>query len=112
MAMSPSAWTYAISFNPTRTTSVVTVTVTAPEPAGVTTAILVSLSTMNEVADTLPKRTAVAPVKAAPVIATDVPPAAGPTLGLTEAAESAGDLHMQPRLLRPLAVEQSRCGQS
>ena len=56
MTMSPSAWTYAISFNRTRTTGVVTVTATAPEPAGVTTAILVSLSTMNEVADTLPDR--------------------------------------------------------
>jgi hypothetical protein len=39
--------------------------------------------TVNEVAAVEPNSTAVAPVKAVPVIVTDVPPATGPLLGLS-----------------------------
>jgi hypothetical protein len=61
---------------------VVTVTSTVPaEPAGEVAVMLVSLTTVNEVAAVLPKLTAVAPVNPLPVIVTDVPPASGPAVG-------------------------------
>ena len=61
---------------------VVTVTSTVPVPAGLSAVIVVSLTTVKFVAAVVPKSTAVAPVKPVPVIVTDVPPAAGPLVGL------------------------------
>ena len=51
-------------------------------PAGLVAVIVVSLTTVTPVAAVVPKSTAVAPVKLVPVIVTDVPPAAGPLVGL------------------------------
>ena len=63
---------------------VVTDTLTGPaECAGVVAVIEVALTTVTLVAAAPPNVTAVAPVKLAPVIVTDVPPAAGPEFGLT-----------------------------
>ena len=63
---------------------VVTVTSTVPVPDGEVTVSEVELSTVMEVPGfAVPKSTAVAPVKPVPVTVTDVPPAAGPLLGLT-----------------------------
>ena len=67
---------------------VVTVTSTVPVPAGLSAVITVSLTTVKFVAGFVPKSTAVAPVKPVPVIVTMVPPAAGPSFGLT--AETVG----------------------
>ena len=53
------------------------------EPAGDVAVIDVALFTVKEVALVLPNFTAVAPVKLVPVIATLVPPAVGPLVGLT-----------------------------
>src|SRR6516162_9703639 len=61
---------------------VVTVTFTVPVPAGLSAVIEVSLTTVTFVAATVPKSTAVAPVKPVPVIVTVVPPAGGPLVGL------------------------------
>ena len=62
---------------------VVTVTSTVPAvPAGLVAMMLVSLTTLKLVAGTVPKSTAVAPVKLVPVIVTDVPPNVGPVVGL------------------------------
>ena len=61
---------------------VVTVTSTVPVPAGLSAVIVVALTTVTFVAGTVPKSTAVAPVKPVPVIVTNVPPAAGPEDGL------------------------------
>lgn len=46
--------------------------------------IWLSLSTVNAVAEEVPKVTALAPVKFEPVIVTDVPPATGPVVGESE----------------------------
>ena len=62
---------------------VVTVTSTVPVPAGDVAVILVELTTVKVVAASVPKCTAVAPVKAVPVMVTEVPPAVGPEVGLT-----------------------------
>jgi hypothetical protein len=63
---------------------VVTVTSTMlAAPAGEVALMLVSLATVNEVAASVPKSTAVAPVNPVPVIVTTVPPAIGPALGRT-----------------------------
>src|SRR4030081_2648941 len=51
--------------------------------AGEVAVIDVALLTVNVIAAVAPKLTAVAPVKPVPVIVTDVPPAAGPFVGLT-----------------------------
>ena len=51
--------------------------------AGDVAVIDVSLLTVKPVAAVAPKFTAVAPVNPVPVIVTDVPPAAGPLLGVT-----------------------------
>ena len=61
---------------------VVTVTSTTPVPAGLSAVIVVSLATVTSVAAVVPKSTPVAPVKPVPVIVTEVPPAAGPLVGL------------------------------
>jgi hypothetical protein len=53
------------------------------ECAGDVAVIDVALLTVKVVAAVAPKSTAVAPVKFVPVMVTDVPPAAGPLLGLT-----------------------------
>ena len=47
-------------------------------PAGVVAVIVVSLTTLIDVAETPPKVTCVGPVKKLPVIVTTVPPATGP----------------------------------
>ena len=60
----------------------VTVTFTTPMPAGLSAMIVVSLTTSRLVAAVDPKSTAVAPVKLAPVIVTNVPPTSGPLVGL------------------------------
>ena len=61
--------------------AVVTVTSTAPVPAGLTATIDVLLTTVKLDAGIVPKSTAVAPVKAVPVMVTRVPPAHGPKAG-------------------------------
>jgi hypothetical protein len=52
--------------------------------AGLLAVICVDELTVNEVAAVVPNLTAVAPVKFVPVIVTEVPPADGPAVGLTE----------------------------
>ena len=59
-----------------------TVTSTVPVPAGLSTVIVVALTTVKSVAGVVPKSTAVAPVKPVPVIVTKVPPAGEPEVGL------------------------------
>ncbi len=54
-----------------------------PSLAGTLALILLSLSTVNEVASTSPKRTLVAPARAAPMMRTTPPPASGPLGELT-----------------------------
>ena len=60
---------------------VITVTSTVPVPAGLSGVILLSLTTVKLVVGTVPKSTAVAPVKLVPVIVTGVPPACVPVVG-------------------------------
>ena len=62
---------------------VVTVTFTVPVPAGLSAVIEVALTEVRSVAGFVPKSTAVTPVKPNPVIVTNVPPLAGPNVGLT-----------------------------
>ena len=69
---------------------VVTVTSTTPVPAGAVAVIVVPLTTVLLVAGVVPKSTAVAPVKAVPVIVTVMPPATGPELGLIEVTAGTG----------------------
>ncbi len=68
---------------------VVTVTSTEPTaPAGeVTVSEVPPPFTTTFVPGVVPKLTAVAPDRLAPVTVTDVPPAVGPTAGLTELTE-------------------------
>ena len=62
---------------------VVTVTSTVPLlPAGLTTVIWVSLSTVKLLVPVEPNETLVAPVKLEPVMVTVVPPVVGPLAGL------------------------------
>jgi len=64
---------------------VVTVTFTAPAiPAGAVAVTDVAELTTTPVAAFAPNRTAVAPVRFVPVIVTDVPPATGPLVGLSD----------------------------
>ena len=58
-----------------RPPGVVTVTSTIPVPAGLSAVIIALLNTVILVAGVVPKSTAVAPEKLAPVIVTTVPPA-------------------------------------
>lgn len=60
---------------------VVTVTSTAPVPAGEVAVIEVAELTVKLVALAAPNFTAVAPVRFVPVMVTVVPPAAGPDVG-------------------------------
>ena len=60
---------------------VVTVTSTVPEPAGAVAVIELSELTVKPVAGVPPNLTAAVPVKPAPLMVTDVPPAAGPDVG-------------------------------
>ena len=72
--------------------AVPTVTVTWTEPAtcaGATAVICVAELTAKLVAAVLPKVTALAPVKAEPVIVTDVPPPTGPDVGLMPVTDGA-----------------------
>jgi hypothetical protein len=72
---------------------VVTVTVTAPVPAGETALIVVLLCGVKDLAATEPKVTDVAPENPFPEMMTVVPPAAGPWFGLrlvTDVAIAAG----------------------
>ncbi|KJS62749.1 hypothetical protein VM95_07185 [Streptomyces rubellomurinus] len=71
---------------------VVTVTSTFPAAfaAGAVAVIRVSLSTVNPVAGTEPKATAVAPVRWVPVRVTVAPPASGPWSGVSPVTTGAG----------------------
>lgn len=69
----------------------VTVTSTAPVPAGEVAVICVALTTLKELAAVLPNLTAVVPVKLVPVMVTDVPPVAGPLFALTLVTVGAPD---------------------
>ena len=69
---------------------VVTVTSTVPVPAGELTVRLVALTALIEVPGVEPKSTAVAPVKPVPVTVTEVPPPAGPLVGLTPVTVGGG----------------------
>ena len=62
---------------------VVTVTSTVPVPAGDVAVMDVAETTVTLVAAVVPKSTAVAPVKLAPVMVTSVVPAVGPASGAT-----------------------------
>jgi len=62
---------------------VVTVTSTVPAPAGEVAVIEVALTTLKLAAAVVPNWTAVAPVKFVPLIVTEVPPLAGPVVGLS-----------------------------
>jgi hypothetical protein len=62
---------------------VVTVTLTAPVPAGAMARIVESFETKNDDAGVVPNMTLVAPVKALPLMVRKVPPAAGPVFGLS-----------------------------
>ncbi len=67
----------------------ITVTSTVPVPAGLVATICVAVSLVI-VAVALPNFTAVAPDRFVPAIVTDVPPAAGPELGLIPVTAGAG----------------------
>jgi len=63
---------------------VITLTFTVPATcAGAVAVLVVALTTVKLVAAVAPNRTAVTPVKFAPVIVTEVPPATGPDVGLS-----------------------------
>jgi hypothetical protein len=79
---------------------VVTVTSTlAAASAGATAVIDVGEFTLNEVAPTLPKLTAVAPVKWLPVILIVVPPPAGPLRGESARTLGAGSPLVTPKAM-------------
>ncbi|MNL11978.1 hypothetical protein D3C87_1328370 [compost metagenome] len=65
--------------------------------------IRVALFTVNDVADTPPNVTAVAPVKSAPVMATLVPPAVGPLPGVRAVMVGAAAAGMQVTVARSVA---------
>ena len=70
---------------------VVTLTATLPTArAGATAVICVSSRTVNDVATSGPKFTAVAPVKLRPVMMTLVPPVAGPAVGVNDVTAVGG----------------------
>ena len=76
---------------------VMTVTSLVPAPAGGDTAeMAVSELTVNDVAATEPKSTAVAPVKPLPVTVTEVPPVVSPASGLTAVTEGGEDAVADP----------------
>src|SRR3979411_2861963 len=60
----------------------VTSTVVPAVPAGADTVIWVALLTVTPVAATVPNLTDVAPVRLVPEMTTELPPAAGPVVGL------------------------------
>ncbi len=70
--------------------TVVTLTVTAPVPAGDVAVICVAELTVKLAALVLPNCTAVAPVKLVPVMTTLVPPVAGPDVGARPVTVGAG----------------------
>ena len=74
--------------------SVVTVTSTAPLPAGAVAVIEVALLTVYEVAAVVPNVTAVAAVKYLPVMVTLVPPASGPAVGLMPVTDGVPVTHV------------------
>ncbi len=69
--------------------AVTTVTSTVPVPAGAMATISVAVS-LTIVALLVPKSTAVAPARLAPLIVTDVPPEVGPDVGLIPVTLGAG----------------------
>ena len=69
---------------------VVTLTVTAPVPAGDVAVIWVAEFTVKLVAAVAPNLTAVAPVKPVPVMTTLVPPVVGPDVGASPVTVGAG----------------------
>ena len=70
-------------------TELVTVTSTAPTPAGLTAVIVVGEATVTEVARAVPKCTVEPLTKSKPVIVTNVPPTVGPAAGLMEVTTGA-----------------------
>jgi len=79
---------------------VVTVTVTVPAtPVGEVAVIEVAETTTTFVAELAPNFTAVAPVKSVPVMVTEVPPAAGPLVGLSDVTVGAATYVKLTRLL-------------
>ena len=62
---------------------VTTVTASVPVPAGLDTIIWEAVSLMKLMTVLVPKSTAAAPARLAPVIVTSVPPVVGPDAGLT-----------------------------
>ena len=84
----PDEYVYSV-FAELEPPEVVTTTLAAPaEPAGATAVMVVALTTTTLVAAVPPMVTPVAPVRLAPVMVTDVPPAMGPLDGLI--AETVG----------------------
>src|SRR6267378_1074027 len=77
----------------------VTSTVVPAVPAGAVTVIWVALFTVRPVAATVPNLTAVAPVKLAPETTTELPPAAGPVVGLRP--ETAGAVGVMEQFTVP-----------
>ena len=69
---------------------VVTVTSTAPVPAGTVAMIWSSDTTVKWPPDVPPNATAVAPARPVPVIVTTFPPASGPPAGLSPVTAGAG----------------------
>jgi hypothetical protein len=78
------------------------VTARAPlaKPDGTTAVICVALTTVNDVAATPPKRTAVAPVKFEPVTVTVLP--TGPTVGVNEVTTGAEATTVNDAVLAPV----------
>ena len=70
----------------------VTVTSTVPVPAGATAVIELSESTVKLAASLEPNLTAMAPVNSLPAIVTVVPPACGPSLGVSPVTAGGGGL--------------------
>ena len=68
---------------------VVTDTLTEPLPAGEV-AVSEVVVTLEKVAVVVPKCTAVTPIRLVPVTVTEVPPAAGPPVGLIPVTVGAG----------------------
>src|SRR5258708_33188271 len=69
--------------------AVVTLTFTAPTPAGDVTVIWVGESTVYVAADVVPKLTSAAPVGPGPVMTRPLPPSSGPDTGVGPAIHGA-----------------------
>src|SRR3984885_11505777 len=83
----PASWTMLFVDVPP---GVVTVTVTVPDPDGLTALIWVPESMITSVAASGPNITAVAPMNPLPVIVTGVPPSSDPLPGVTAVTTGTG----------------------